>query len=147
MTKKNQNEYENHPIQLRALKVLELSIKVIPEHSQLEPKLEKFSLFHGHSEYDQKDKTITVRIGVEMGREVKDVPFELRIEILGIFEVEEDKFPLKFVHNWAEKNAPLILYPYLREHVFSLSSRAGFGGTLLPLFQVPTFSHSSITTR
>jgi len=53
---------------------------------------------------------------------------------LGIFEVDEDKFPFKFIQNWAEKNAPLILYPYLREQVFSLSSRAGFGGTLLPLF-------------
>ncbi|MEN8220948.1 MAG: hypothetical protein ABFS56_32265 [Pseudomonadota bacterium] len=141
MSEDKQKGYENHPIQLRAVKVLELSIKVIPEQSQLEPKLEKFSLFHGHSEYAPKDKTIAVRIGVKMGQEVKEVPFELRVEILGVFEVDEDKFPLKFVHNWAEKNAPLILYPYLREHVDNAPrSRAGFRGTLLPLFQVPTFS-------
>jgi preprotein translocase subunit SecB len=137
MNKDKQKGYANHPIQLRSLKVLELSIKVIPEHTQLEPNVENFSLFQGHSEYEPKDKTITVRIGVEMAQE--ELPFELRVEILGIFEVDEDQFPLKFVHNWAEQNAPLILYPYLREHVFSLSSRAGFGGTLLPLFQVPTF--------
>jgi len=138
MSEENKNGYENHPIQLKTLKVLELSIKVIPDHTQLEPNVEQFSLFHGHNEYNHKDKRIAVRIGVKMGEEVKEVPFELRVEILGIFEVDEDKFPLKFIDNWAEKNAPLILYPYLREHVFSLSSRAGFGGTLLPLFQVST---------
>jgi preprotein translocase subunit SecB len=137
MSNDKQNRYENHPIQLRSLKVLELSIKVIPEHVQLEPNVENFSLFHGHSEYDSKDKSIAVRIGIEMDQD--ELPFELRVEILGIFEVDEDQFPLKFINNWAEKNAPLILYPYLREHVFSLSTRAGFGGTLLPLFQMPTF--------
>jgi hypothetical protein len=109
MSDENNKKYDNHPIQLRTLKVLELSIKVIPEHTQVEPNVEKFSLFHGHSEYDQKSKTIAIRGGIEMGREEKEIPFELRVEILGIFEVDEDKFPLKFVHNWAEKNAPLIL--------------------------------------
>jgi preprotein translocase subunit SecB len=130
-------KYENHPIQLRALKVLELSIKVISEHKQL-PDIEKFSLFHGHSGYDDEEKVIAVKIGVEIGREIEDTPFELRVEILGGFNVDEEKFPLKFIHNWAEQNAPLILYPYLREQVFSLTSRAGFEGILLPLFQIPT---------
>ena len=63
-----------------------------------------------------------------------------RVEILGLFNVDDERFPIKSVHSWAKQNAPLILYPYLREQVFSLTSRAGFEGTLLPLFQVPTFS-------
>ncbi len=132
-------KYENHPIQLRALKVLELFIKVISEQENL-PDIEKFSLFHGHSEYDDKEKVIAVKIGVEIGKEVEDTPFELKVEILGVFNVDDEKFPIKFIHSWAEQNAPLILYPYLREQVFGLTSRAGFGGVLLPLFQVPTFS-------
>jgi preprotein translocase subunit SecB len=132
-------KYENHPIQLRALKILELSIKVISEHEQL-PDIEKFSLFHGHNGYDDEKKMIAVKIGVEIGREVEETPFELRVEILGGFNVDDEKFPLKFIHSWAEQNAPLILYPYLREQVFSLTSRVGFKGVLLPLFQVPTLS-------
>ncbi|WP_069472432.1 protein-export chaperone SecB [Candidatus Marithrix sp. Canyon 246] len=140
INKENKQGYENHPIQLITLKVLELSIKVIPESIQFEqPIVEQFSLFHGCSEYNHEDNTIGVRIGVEIGEELKEVPFKLRVEILGVFKVDENKFPLNFLEKWAENNAPLILYPYLREHVFSLSSRAGFDGTLLPLFQVPTF--------
>ena len=142
MAEEKRKGYENHPIQLIALKVLELSIKVISEHEQQKlPDVENFSLFHGHSEYDQDDKAIAVKIGVEMGKEIEDVPFELKVELLGVFKVNDEKFPIKFVHNWAKQNAPLILYPYLREQVFSLTSRAGFEGTLLPLFQVPTFSY------
>jgi preprotein translocase subunit SecB len=140
MSKENKKEYENHPIQLRSLKVLELSIKVIPEHDQHQlPDIGKFSLFHGHSEYVQTEKAIAVKIGVEIGRKVEATPFELRVEILGLFEVDDEKFPLKSIHSWAKQNAPLILYPYLREQVFNLASRAGFEGILLPLFQVPTF--------
>ena len=133
--------YENHPIQLNTLKVLELFIKVIPEHDQQKlPDIGKFSLFHGHNEYAQEEKAIAVKIGVEIGKEVEETPFELRVEILGLFDVDDEKFPINSVHCWAKQNAPLILYPYLREQVFSLTSRAGFEGTLLPLFQVPTFS-------
>ncbi|MEK8021109.1 MAG: protein-export chaperone SecB [Candidatus Parabeggiatoa sp.] len=141
MSEEHKKGYENHPIQLKALKVLELSIKVIHEpDQQTSPDGGKFSLFHGQSEYDQEKKAIAVKIGVEIGREVEESPFDLRVEILGLFNVDEDKFPIKSVHSWAKQNAPLILYPYLREQVFSLTSRAGFEGTLLPLFQVPTFS-------
>jgi len=139
MSEENKKRYENHPIQLKALKVLELSIKVIQEPDQ-QACPGKFSLFHGQGEYDQEKKAIAVKIGVEMGREVEDSPFELRVEILGLFNVDDEKFPIKSVHSWAKQNAPLILYPYLREQVFSLTSRAGFEGTLLPLFQVPIFS-------
>ena len=113
MSEENKKRYENHPIQLKALKVLELSIKVIQEPDQ--PACpEKFSLFHGQGKYDQEKKAIAVKIGVEMGREVEDSPFELRVDILGLFNVDEEKFPIKFVHSWAKQNAPLILYPYLR---------------------------------
>jgi preprotein translocase subunit SecB len=141
MNEEHKKGYENHPIQLSALKILELSIKVLTEHDQQKlPDIGKFSLFHGHSKYTQEEKAIAVKIGVEIGKEVEETPFELRVEILGLFDVDDEKFPIKSVHSWAKQNAPLILYPYLREQVFSLTSRAGFTGTLLPLFQVPTFS-------
>lgn len=90
------------------------------------PDIEKFSLFHGHSGYDNEKKVIAVKIGVEIGKEVENTPFELRVAILGGFKVDDEKFPLKFIYSWAEQNAPLILYPYLREQVFNLTSRAGF---------------------
>ncbi len=32
----------------------------------------------------------------------------------------------------------MILQPYLREHVFALTARAGFQPLILPLIEVPT---------
>lgn len=131
-----------HAIQLVTLKVLKLTIAVNPNiEEQNPPPIEDadFSLITGYSEYDAEAQNIAIKIGVEMGVDQESIPYSLQVELLGVFQVDENRFPLVHLEHWAKTNAPLVLYPYLREHVYSLTLRAGFPGTLLPLFEVPTF--------
>lgn len=134
------NKFKKHPIELQNLKVLQLSLIVNGEKNQEElPKSGSFRLYHGCSDYNIDSKEIGVKIGIKIDSESDCSPFDLQVEIIGGFEVNPEKFDVKYVEDWAAKNAPLILYPYLREHVHSLTNRAGFEGLLLPLFEIPTF--------
>lgn len=142
MEAKKTDGYQPHAIQLQALQVVELSIKstrgaiLSKEDSPNNPS--EFRLSTGHSKYDQERHTMAVMIRAEIGSE-ENAPFEMSVELLGIFDVDEAKFPLIHIDDWAELNAPLVLYPYLREQVYNLTSRLGIDGMLLPLFVVPTF--------
>jgi preprotein translocase subunit SecB len=131
--------YKLHAIQLNELRVTELSIQVdlsVPRDAPLG----SFSIETARSSYDADDHRVQVKMRVLMGKEQDEkAPFQLAVELYGLFEVDEAKFDVQFVEDWAEKNAPLVLYPYLREQVYGLTGRAGFPEALLPLFEVPTF--------
>lgn len=134
--------YKKHAIQLIDLKVVKLNIEANLDVDQTVPDEGNFRFYNGTSEYNEDKKVVLVKIGVEMGRGASDnddSPFDLHVELLGVFEVDEEQFPIEHIGDWAKRNAPLVLYPYLREHVHGLTSRAGFDGMLLPLFEVPTF--------
>lgn len=135
--------YKLHAIQLVNLRVSDLVI-----HANLSvPQDEKdgnFSIECGHSKYDNESKQIQVKIAIRIGDASsdvgeRDVPFTLEVVMHGLFEVDESRFDIQYIEDWARKNAPLILYPYAREQVYSLTSRAGFKESLLPLLEIPTF--------
>jgi preprotein translocase subunit SecB len=115
---------------------MEMSIKRNEEKMGEEVLPEGFSLINGVSAFDDSDKTIMVKISAVV--DDKDAAFSLTVTLVGVFVLEDDNFK-QHIDRWAEVNAPMILYPYLREHVFSLTTKAGFLGTLLPLFQMPAF--------
>lgn len=135
-------QFKHHPIQLVDIKVLELYIKSV-KHVENEdlPEEGEFGFYHAHTALDDSDNTIAVKMGVKIDEE-DGAPFTLKVELLGIFEVDVEKFSIDDLESWARKNAPLILYPYIREHVYSLTIRSGIEGILLPLFVVPTFKYS-----
>ncbi len=131
-----------HPIQLTSLGVRELSIisNVAPD-ADIEANVSTCSIKIGSTNYDNKDKTIAVSLRLEVGtgNEETEAPFIMKIELVGFFEVDESRFLVEHVSDWAFKNAPFILFPYLREHAFGLSARCGFKPMLLPLLEVQTF--------
>lgn len=141
MSSEEPTKYALHAIQLRALRVIELSIKLKPdrvlEESQSSPL--DFNLTTGYGEYDADEHFIIVGVGASIGSENEDVPYDLKVDLRGTFEVDDTRFPLVHIEHWARNNAPLVLYPYLREHVYGLTSRIGATPVLLPLFEVPTF--------
>lgn len=143
MAKETKNEkLKLHPIQMISLGVLELYIKANerPDLSKkVEPEIISFSI--GHNEYDKENSTIQVATKIEVGMEKKKAktPFSMKIEIIGEFKVDENQFPVDKILDWAARNAPLIMFPYLREHAYSLTARCGFYPMVLPLMQVPTF--------
>ncbi len=144
--KKISKRYQKlHPIQLSWLNVVELYIKA---NQQPDPSVEyddrSFSMSVGHGEYDQKDKLIRISLKLEIGMDSKadesNYPFSLRISVQAEFSVKEEQFPVNQIYDWAKRNAPFILYPYIREEAFGLTARCGFRPILLPLLEVPTLA-------
>ncbi|MBD8116832.1 protein-export chaperone SecB [Pantoea agglomerans] len=148
-----QNNYKLHATQLKALQVFKLGIEVHDPHVALSDNFElgEFSIENGHTEFNEETKSINVRMRVRAGRfaidddnlaekndEFLGQALSLIVEVGGVFNIDTEQFPAEHIHDWAEKNAPLVLYPYLREQVYGLSTRVGIKPVLLPLLEVPT---------
>jgi preprotein translocase subunit SecB len=131
-----------YPIQANFIAVRELYIKShVPPNQRAQVDSAKFILKTAHSSYDEVRHVIEVGAIIEYGIETKAdevVPYELRAHIMGQFKVDETHFKKEKIDLWARINAPYILYPYLREHVFALTARGGFDPVLLPLVELPT---------
>lgn len=133
-----------HPIQLQGIRVLELNFSVTkpeqPNQEDLEGIDLPFKFLSGHSEFDPVTNVVTVGVIGEVGgiAEEVEIPFYIKANLLGQFIVDISKFPMDKIDDWAKKNAPLILFPFLREHIYGLASRAGIKEVVLPLFTVPT---------
>ena len=135
---------DSHPIQLSYLGVKELYLRsrVSPTNS-IEITSSDYDLFVAHSGYDRELKRIRVGVKVEMGMRNREggsgptLPYELRVELFGDFVVDDARFVADSVEDWAERGAIYILYPYVREHVFSLTARAGCKPALLDLIGLP----------
>ncbi|MEE4742811.1 hypothetical protein V2K00_11390 [Pseudomonas alliivorans] len=141
---------ERHPIQLINLHVDELYIKVLDrQKSESEHVPRDFTLTVSRSEYDAESKIISVKIQMEMmpDEESPACPFEMRIAVAGHFQVDEERFPIAEINNFAEKNAPIILIPYIREHSYSLTVRAGVKPMIFPLITVPVFKISNVKEK
>ncbi|MHB9840554.1 protein-export chaperone SecB [Paraburkholderia terrae] len=131
--------YPLHAIQLVDLRVIELNLKANLDVEKDAP-AGNFELGTGHGKYDQDTHRIQVKVSASLGQEDGSrAPFVLKVELIGLFTVDPDRFPAEHVAKWASTNAPLVLYPYLREQVYGITSRAGFNATLLPLLEIPTF--------
>ncbi|WP_053140630.1 protein-export chaperone SecB [Erwinia billingiae] len=146
--------YALHAAQLKSLQILKLGIEVHNAVAALHEDfvLGDFSIETGRSDFNHETSSINVRMRVRMGHflmgdmkghEKEDdssaEPISLVAEVGGVFNINTEEFPEQHIHHWAETNAPLILYPYLREQVYGLSTRVGIKQVLLPLLEIPTF--------
>jgi preprotein translocase subunit SecB len=139
-----------HPIQLVNLGVKELFLRSNrPPEVSVGPEPEHCSINVSSSSYDSELKRIAVSLKLEsgIGADQTKAPYAMKIELVGIFEVDEAGFSVEHISSWAMNNAPLIMFPYLREHAYSLSSRCGFRPLLLPLLEVPTFKLEKTATK
>lgn len=146
------NKFNTHAIQLVDVKVLKLKIEL--NSKSIDNKMDSsvldasdFGFYHASTEYNEESKQFAVKVAAIINDDesteercsLTDNRFELEVELVGLFEVDEERFPSKFINRFASENAPLLIYPYLREHVYSLTLRAGLTPTMLPLFEVPVF--------
>ncbi|URG53045.1 protein-export chaperone SecB [Pectobacterium quasiaquaticum] len=148
------NQFNLHAAQMKSLQILKLSIEVhdpVAAHSD-DYSFGEYALETGHSAFNEEDSTIQVMMRVRSGKfavddsndletnaEFSSQPISILAEVGSIFFVNTDSFPKDKISNWAEANAPLILYPYVREQVYGLSTRVGIKPVLLPLLEIPTF--------
>jgi preprotein translocase subunit SecB len=127
--------FEKHAIQLDNIEIRQLCFKAEPKVDGEKQPLPELITLVGKSKYDPVAKRILV--GMMLRPKDSNNSF-LIVELVGIFTVDEEKFDVKLLDNWAEKNAPFILLPYLRENAYALSVRAGIDPIILPLTEVPT---------
>lgn len=133
-------EIKKHAIQLVDLKIIELSFQARNSSAFRDDlEIEELSLISGYTDFDEKNKTINVKVKATIGDDDDDYPLRLIVDIRGKFSVNTDEFEIENIESWAKRNAPLILYPYVRENVYSLSSRVGLKDVLLPLLEIPSF--------
>jgi preprotein translocase subunit SecB len=129
-----------HPVQLVFISIRELHFRA---KRPLDPRSPpdyggQFKFNHHHSDFKGEFKQIQVSFQVEMGSpETPNEWFELRVDIVGQFEVDTSKLPAEKVPQWAANAAPFVLYPFVRQHVYDLTLRGGCP-VLLPLFNLPT---------
>lgn len=142
-----------HPIQLRFIAVRELAIvSFFPPRPEDEYEPDPAELATSSGAFNPETRRVQVSLQLTSGRgedpdenelkelrEHKQQPFRLRVCITGEFEVDTANFPAEKVAHWAEINAPAILFPFLREHVYGLTVRCGYSPLLLPLIQVPQY--------
>lgn len=143
------SKYKVHPIQLIDVKVLKLNFELfatedVSAESSKGP--ETFRFQHTHSTIDEDEKRFAVKVRALLddtsadSDNESDTKWKMEIELVGLFEYQShEDFSIDRLEAFAERNAPLILYPYLREHVYSCAIRADVERPMLPLFQVPPF--------
>jgi preprotein translocase subunit SecB len=70
--------------------------------------------------------------GVGFNLEVKDVDFDLSIEALFMFSLDEEITEEFKLSDFPKINAPAIAFPYLRALVSNLTLQSGFDPVMLP---------------
>lgn len=131
-----------HPIQLLNVQVEELNIIVHDRVSFLNTDYPKtFDYSVSRTNFDDQNNLIAVKVDLEIKPEdegIIDRPFSLKVSVSAQFSVDVTKFPIDKIYIWAENNAPIVILPYVREHVYMLTMRSGFDPVILPLVEVPT---------
>lgn len=137
---------ELHPIQLRDISVSRLNVVVndpaVATNYEGEVDLE-FKI--GTSDFEEDDPHIAVGFNVTaLPMPKENPPFLIEVELSGQFEVDLKKFKFEHLHEWSRTNAPFLLLPYVREHIYGLALRAGIKSFALPLFVQPIRPSSSV---
>jgi preprotein translocase subunit SecB len=64
-------------------------------------------------------------------------PFTVKVAMTGEFVIDPS-FPADKINLWVAVNAAFVIYPYLRERLYYITSQGGYPPILLPLMQIPT---------
>lgn len=93
--------------------------------------------FDIQSDYKIEENNFFVTLGVVIFPEAKtnDYPFYMKVEISGLFEVEEGIDENTKI-NFIERNALTILFPYVRALLSVYSSNSNIGTIILPPINV-----------
>lgn len=133
---------ELHPIQLRDILVEHLSITVNdPKTAHDFEGTVELELNVGTSDFSPDDPFLAVGVRARVAPGAKqdsgDPAFVAEVELSGQFEVNFERFKFEHLDEWAKINAPFLLLPYVREHIYGLAMRAGVRGLVIPLFIQP----------
>jgi len=137
---------EKHPIQLEHISISKIDF--VGYRSALQGDVAGESSVNVNFKYspyniDQKaimlmgEATIGSKLESPSLETVKENPFYLYVRIHGFFTADESQVDAGYADSFASKNAPTLMYPYLREHVHSVAIRCGYPNVVLPLVKIP----------
>lgn len=129
-----------HPIRLLRVSPKKLCIEANepPDPEKGIDELNNVSIRVGHTEYDKKKKQFAISVQISTSKD-PNLPYSLEVDLRAIFEVDEKKFDVQYVEDWARRGSIYVLAPFVREYMYWLTSKCGFKPILLPLLEVPTF--------
>lgn len=147
----NNSKHQPHPIQLQEIIISKLSVVIHDHETAIAYKGSvSMKMKNGRSNFSVDDKTIAIGIHMKVepiqsefpdnhknDDEINTPAFVLEVELHGQFLIDLEKFQQKHIDLWAKINAPFLLLPYVREHIYGLANRAGIRGMMLPLFIQP----------
>lgn len=115
-------------IQLKEWKVKNLSFKINDIKIEKKTKKNSFNLSMGHffSEENSKEFGIGFRINI------KDEEFNILMEMVFLFELDEDVDEKFKQSDFLTINAPAIAFPYVRSYISNLTLQSGFSPIILP---------------
>jgi preprotein translocase subunit SecB len=112
-------------IQLDKWKVINMNFTFLDKNKREE---NSFDLKSGSLFPENEKKSF----GVGFNLEVKDVDFDLSIETLFMFSLDEEITEEFKLSDFPKINAPAIAFPYLRALVSNLTLQSGFDPVMLP---------------
>lgn len=74
---------------------------------------------------------VTLHLDFKAGKQ-DDFRILSKISMLGVFEIPEVEDPQLNIDYFGSVNAPAIIFPFVREHLASVSMKAGINPILLP---------------
>lgn len=115
-------------IQLKEWKVKNLSFKINDIQIEKKTKKNSFNLSMGHffSEENSKEFGIGFRI------KIKDEEFNILMEMVFLFELDENIDEKFKQSDFLTINAPAIAFPYVRSYISNLTLQSGFSPIILP---------------
>lgn len=82
-------------------------------------------------EIDETKKILKVRVGVFIFEKTENAPFKLSIYLLAVYSLE-GSFDEEKLKNFADVQAPALIFPFIREIVANITMRTPFPPLLLP---------------
>ncbi|MDR6453883.1 protein-export chaperone SecB [Variovorax paradoxus] len=132
---------ELHPIQLHEIVVSQISCVINDPVAAKEFEGEiDLAIQSGTSDIEPGDSHVAVGIKatVTTVKKIDDKSiFEIFVDLNGQFIVDLERFKFEHLEEWSRTNAPFLLIPYVREHVYGMALRAGISGLILPLLIQP----------
>lgn len=129
---------ELHPIQLKNILVRKVGVLINDQNVALADTGDvKVTLHRGTSEFSRDNPSFQVGMKAEATpdnlKEGEEPAFFIEVELAGVFTVDYERFAFEDLERWSLVNAPLLLLPFLREHLYGAAIRAGIRGIFLPL--------------
>ena len=99
------------------------------------------SISQSATPFNETTRRVQVTLTAEFGAGTEPVPnpppFTVRVAMTAEFVIDPS-FPADKINLWVTKNSPFVIYPYLRERLYYITSQGGYPPILLPLMQIPT---------